>query len=201
MAHTVVTVDKHMVRGYVHKHSLQSPACTIVSLVCFIAASLVFCYAQMSTEWQIEPQCVGGLTDSEHHYGIYGYKTKGEESTHSYTDETKYKENDNRMLMKYLCLACDGLMALGVVLLILNVYQKGRRSIALVAVLLMFVIGGLGAFIAVKGMKMLKPQKTSFYCPNSKDYYGMSVYIMGGSAGSFLVSAIMLIIALATYSL
>ena len=65
MAHTVVTVDNHMVRGYVHKHSLQSPACTIVSLVCFIAASLVFCYAQMSTEWQIEPQCVGGLTDSE----------------------------------------------------------------------------------------------------------------------------------------
>ena len=57
------------------------------------------------------------------------------------SDETKYKENDNRMLMKYLCLACDGLMALGVVLLILNVYQKGRRSIALVAVLLMFVIG------------------------------------------------------------
>ena len=58
-----------------------------------------------------------------------------------------------------------------------------------------------GTLVGTKGMRMLRNQDTGFVCPNSHDYYGRSVYVMGGSVVSFFLSAVFLIIALINYAL
>ena len=83
MATTIVTVEKNIVKDKVKrlgakvmkvrgkevnivkaKDHGKSPVLTLVSMFSFFAASLIFCYAQSTTEWHIEPHCVG-ITDDE----------------------------------------------------------------------------------------------------------------------------------------
>ena len=61
MHHQTVVQQRYSARST----TLRSPCLTVFSLLLFFAASSAFVYAQFETEWHIEPQCIGGVLDSE----------------------------------------------------------------------------------------------------------------------------------------